>query len=381
MPIDRDGDGPPLRRPESRVSLTPGEGRSSDLRATPFTDDVFTDDYYGRREGRAGGSRSYSVLIGVTLGFVIAAGAGWYFLKGSGLTFTPGQVGFIKADPTPYKIRPDDPGGLQVENQDKLVYDRVAKGSAPARVENLLPPAEEPKAPPAKPLEAAKPAEVATPEFARPKGDAVAQTAPPPPTTEVAKSGVATAEPAKTEAAKPEPAKPVPVAAAPKQEAKPTAPEADPLAAAVAAATGGRSSATGPIAVTPPASAPPASALAESAVAKAPAAASPPSEARMAAAVPPPAAPPPAAAGAAPAFQVQLASVLSEQAAMAEWGRISGRHKDLLSRFTPAVTKADLGEKGVFYRLRAGPLADKAAADALCASLAAVNVGCIAVKP
>ncbi|MSO72801.1 MAG: hypothetical protein EXQ84_04235 [Rhodospirillaceae bacterium] len=355
MPIDRDGDGPPLRRPESKVSLALGEGRGGDLRATPFTDDVFTDDYYGRRAGRAGGSRSYSVLIGVTLGVVIAAGAGWYFLKGSGLTFTPGQVGFIKADPTPYKIRPDDPGGLQVENQGILVYDRVAKGTAPARVENLLPPAEEPKAPPAKPVEAAKPAEGPTP------GAAAIEPAKP----EVAKPDVA-----KTEVAKPEVAKPGP-AAAPKEKTRPAAAEADPLAAAVAAATGGRSSATGPIAVTPPVAAP-------SATAKAPA-----PEAQIAAAVPasPPPASPAPVQGTAPVFQVQLASVLSEQAALAEWGRTIGKHKDLLGGFTPAVTKADLGEKGVFYRLRAGPLADKAAADALCASLAAVNVGCIAVRP
>ena len=66
---------------------------------------------------------------------------------------------------------------------------------------------------------------------------------------------------------------------------------------------------------------------------------------------------------------------------MAEWKRISGKNKEILGSYAPAVTKADLGERGVFYRLRAGPLADKAAADALCASLAAQNVGCIVVKP
>jgi len=344
MPIDRDGDGPPLRRQDNKVSLTPGEGRSSDLRATPFTEDVFTDDYYGRRAASSDNSKSFSVVIGVTLGVLVAAGAGWYFLRGSGVTFTPGAVGFIKADPTPYKIRPDNPGGLQVENQDKLVYDRVAKGDAPPRVENLLPPAEEPIAPP-KPavIEAPKPAPV-TPEPAKVET---------PPAPEPAKAEVAKVEPAKPEPAKAE------VAPTP---AKPAEPEPDPLAAAVAAATGGRTSATGPITVTPQAPAP------ESA---------PSAEAQTAAVVPSPA----PAAGTGPIFQIQLASVLSEQAALAEWKRISAKHTDLLGSYTPAVTQADLGERGVFYRLRAGPLADKAAADSLCASLAAVNVGCIVVRP
>jgi cell division septation protein DedD len=80
-------------------------------------------------------------------------------------------------------------------------------------------------------------------------------------------------------------------------------------------------------------------------------------------------------------FQIQLASVPSEDAAQAEWKRVNGRHKDLLAALTPAITKADLGERGVYYRLRAGPLADKAAADELCASLAADKVGCIVIKP
>ncbi len=357
MPIDRDGDGPQLRRPDSKVSLTPGDGRSTDLRATPFTDDVFNDDYYGRRphrsgEGRPEGGRSYSVIVGVVLGLAVAGGGAWYLLKGSGVTFTPGAVGFIKADPTPYKVRPDNPGGMQVENQDKLVYDRVAKGQTPNRVENLLPPAEEPKAPPMKP---AVPAAVPAP----PPVEAAKPTEPAP-APEVAKVEPPKPEPA-PEAAKPEASPPPPA----KTEAKPAAPAADPLAAAVAAATGGRTSATGPIEVKPEAKP------------EAPAAEPTPAPAAPAAAAPEPQ----VAAATAGAYQIQLASVLSEDAAMAEWKRLSGKNKDILGAYKPAVTKADLGDRGVFYRLRAGPLADKAAADALCASLAAVNVGCIVVRP
>ncbi len=357
MPIDRDGDGPPLRRTENKVSLTPGEGRGDDLRATAFTDDVFNDDYYGKRIRPKDNGRSLSVVIGVVLGVIVAGGAGWYLFRGSGVTFTPGEVGFIKAEPAPYKVKPDNPGGMQVDNQDKLVYDRVAKGNAPNRVENLLPPVEEPKAPPMKQPEPA-PAPAAAP----------APTAPTPVQTATAPAP----EPAKVEP-KPEPvkeaAKPAepPKEVAPKEVARetPKAPAPDPLAAAVAAATGGRPSATGPVEAPKP---------------EAPKA-EPAKPVQTATAMPAPTTPAASAASAGSGFQIQLASVLSEQAAMAEWKRISGRNKDLLAGLAPAVTKADLGDKGVFYRLRAGPLADKAAADAMCSSLATANVGCIVIKP
>jgi hypothetical protein len=66
---------------------------------------------------------------------------------------------------------------------------------------------------------------------------------------------------------------------------------------------------------------------------------------------------------------------------MGEWSRIVGKNKDALGGLTPSVARVDLGEKGVFFRLRAGPLADRAAAESLCATLSAQNVGCIVVRP
>jgi len=45
------------------------------------------------------------------------------------------------------------------------------------------------------------------------------------------------------------------------------------------------------------------------------------------------------------------------------------------------IVRADLGTRGVYFRLRAGPLKDRAAADALCRKLAGRKVGCIVVKP
>ena len=68
--------------------------------------------------------------------------------------------------------------------------------------------------------------------------------------------------------------------------------------------------------------------------------------------------------------------------AQGKWQRLRSKNLDLLGKLTLSVTKADLGpKKGVFYRLRAGPVADEAAARALCAKLARHKMGCLVVRP
>src|SRR5690606_23434089 len=115
---------------------------------SPFTEDVFDDEYYGRR-GRGGG-RSFTVIAGVVFFAAIVAAAGWYILaeRSEVSTVDGGSGEIIRADKTPYKVKPEEPGGMKVDNQDKMVYDRVAKSSPPDRVENLLPAPEEPRKPP-----------------------------------------------------------------------------------------------------------------------------------------------------------------------------------------------------------------------------------------
>ena len=51
---------------------------------------------------------------------------------------------------------------------------------------------------------------------------------------------------------------------------------------------------------------------------------------------------------------------------LAAWGRLYAAEKDLLGSLNPDVVKNRIPGKGVFYRLRAGPLANKAAARRLC---------------
>ena len=81
-------------------------------------------------------------------------------------------------------------------------------------------------------------------------------------------------------------------------------------------------------------------------------------------------------------YKVQLAAIRSPQLAQQEWKRLRSKHTALLGRLELSVSRADLGPaKGVFFRLRAGPLPDETAARTLCAKLAQRKVGCLVVPP
>jgi cell division septation protein DedD len=79
-------------------------------------------------------------------------------------------------------------------------------------------------------------------------------------------------------------------------------------------------------------------------------------------------------------FRLQVAATKDEGAAQSEWARLRKAHADLLGDLSLTVVRADLGDKGVFYRLQAGVIPDRAAAEKLCAQLRAVSIGCILVK-
>ena len=66
---------------------------------------------------------------------------------------------------------------------------------------------------------------------------------------------------------------------------------------------------------------------------------------------------------------VHLASYRSQRAADRGWSILREAHKDLLGDLSREVSRINLGTKGVFYRLKAGPLVDKAAAHNLCREL------------
>jgi hypothetical protein len=223
-------------------------------------------------------------LRGPLLVFLVmaaSAGAVWIAYN-RGHDRAPGEVPLIQADQGATKTRPQQPGGMAIPDQDKLVYTQ-GKGQPP--VEKLLPPPETPLPRPEPSLEAA---------------------APPPPTSAAAPPATGTAP-----AASPATAAPTPVAAA-------------------------------PVAAPPP---------------------------------------PPAAPSSGGGYWLQLGALRSAEAARQEWERIHRANGDVLGKLTAAWPRADLGERGVYYRIQTAPIGDGAVAERLCGELKRRNVACIVVRP
>lgn len=92
------------------------------------------------------------------------------------------------------------------------------------------------------------------------------------------------------------------------------------------------------------------------------------------------AAPTPApAAASAGAFVLQIGAYKSEDEAKAAWATYQRKHP-LVGGYSSDIQRVDLGDKGVWYRLRIGSFADKAGADALCDKLKADGGGCFPAK-
>jgi cell division septation protein DedD len=75
--------------------------------------------------------------------------------------------------------------------------------------------------------------------------------------------------------------------------------------------------------------------------------------------------------------RIQLGSVHSQDAARQEWDRIRRTNADLLGSVSAIPVRADLGEKGVFYRIQTAPVAD---AERICGELKRRNIGCIVAR-
>lgn len=84
-------------------------------------------------------------------------------------------------------------------------------------------------------------------------------------------------------------------------------------------------------------------------------------------------------AGAGGGWRVQIAAVPAQNLAASEWKRYQARYHDLLGPLNLRVQKADLGAKGIFYRLQGGVL-DRAAADKVCADLRGRGGSCMVVR-
>ena len=83
--------------------------------------------------------RMLAIGGGLAAALVVGGALVWGVSRMSG----PRSVPLIEADPRPFKVRPDDPGGLRVPNQDELIFDRNRGPAQPGRAQ-LAP---EPEAP------------------------------------------------------------------------------------------------------------------------------------------------------------------------------------------------------------------------------------------
>jgi hypothetical protein len=274
---------------------------------------------------------------------VVAVGA----IVATGLHFVGGRRGggmgvpVIRADDKPIKTRPDDRGGMQVPNQDKLVYERMdSAGDSEPKVERLLPQPETAKAPPktisVPPLSAEPPAQPMRPAPIPAKPGE-------PPAPKTAPQSRVTAQPA------------LPPAEAPAEEAPPAKAAAIPLQPQIQAPA------------QPKAAAQPEH-MAPAVVAQAPRA-------------PAPVHPAPATAKAPPSgeYVAQLGAVRAADQAEREWARIAKANADLLGGLKPDIMRVDLPGKGTFWRVRAAPLSEQAARQ-LCAELASRSQGCIVAR-
>lgn len=228
-----------------------------------------------RRLFRIAGALLVMGLFAGGLCFAYVAG-----VRHSGGTGGSSDIPLIRADTRPFKVKPDDPGGMHIADRNMLIY-----GANQPAVEHLLPPPEQPM-----PLPAAPPA-------------------------------------------------PAPAAAA----AQPA-----------------------PIPATAPPAAAPAPPAGQS-PAKPPAEASKSTDVRQ-------------RPGKPGGVRLQLGAVRSEGMARDEWDRIKRANPDLLGHLTAVAVRAELGDKGVYYRIQTGPVADTATAQRLCGELKQRHLGCIIVR-
>jgi len=294
--------------------------------AEHLEDDLYEeDDYDDFDEDEEGGLSGLAILaIGVAaiavFGFVV-----WVAYQQGVKTGRSEGVPYVAADPDPVKVERDVPDPLA--GRDPEVYDRIADGrnSAP---EVLDPPAREGAAPAGEDPVAELAARSETQAAAR-------ETTPEPePTPAEEPAAAAPAETRPAPSPTPKPQRPARTA----QTRPEPEPEPEPQPARVETRLSSASSA--------------------------------PKETTSA-----PAASPSASSGAGN-WLVQIGAFRSEEEAVAQWDRYRAQFPTISTGVSRDIERADLGAKGVYYRLRVGPFTSKSAATSHCGSLDSGGMSC-----
>jgi hypothetical protein len=282
-------------------------------------------------------------------------------MQGSGVQ---DSAPLVAAPEGPDKVKPTNEGGLAVEGMDSAVLNQTANNQAQKTTEQLLPPPEEPMTPPA----AAQPATAGDGTAA---ADAAAPTAPsvevplaPPPATVPT-----TSEPASSSSTNNDSTN---SAATNNSTANNSTANNSATNNSKANSSTANNSSTASTAST---------AAANNTAAPAPAITTAPATTTAPAAAPATTAPATTQTASAGSYRVQLVAVKSEGAAKTAWASFQKKYPDLLKSLALRVEKIDLGGNGVFYRVQAGPLANRTAAADLCSKLGQRGQSCMVVRP
>jgi len=79
-------------------------------------------------------------------------------------------------------------------------------------------------------------------------------------------------------------------------------------------------------------------------------------------------------------FVAQIAALQSEAAVQPAWARLSSRAPQLFAAAKLDVERADLGQRGVYFRVRAGYFADRENARRFCARITQMGQDCLVVE-
>ncbi len=77
---------------------------------------------------------------------------------------------------------------------------------------------------------------------------------------------------------------------------------------------------------------------------------------------------------------VQLAAFRTRANAEGGWQRLRAAHPDQLGDRALIMRETDLGDRGIYYRVRTGPFTDVATAKAFCAQLQARDQDCVVIR-
>jgi len=84
--------------------------------------------------------------------------------------------------------------------------------------------------------------------------------------------------------------------------------------------------------------------------------------------------------GAGSGYLVQLSSQRSEEQALAAFNGLKKRYPSLLGNRDANIQRADLGDRGIYYRVRVGPMADQAGAAQFCEQLRSSGGSCFVTR-